>query len=142
MDEHDAEKRLWSHIECVYKDHESDRLKLGHLFLDLRLLYSERANSGGHRRTSGGHGEFERQIKARGFAPRTVRGWITDYEVSAGLRPPGEATAAKRKARRDNTKEYERGYRDGWAAAMAEVERLHGCAAKSVEKFAPGLAVQ
>jgi hypothetical protein len=74
---HDAEKRLWGEIEALHDGYMANRLELGKRFLQLQLLYSERSNYGGRRLS--GKGVFEEAIKARGFKPRTVRGWINDY---------------------------------------------------------------
>jgi hypothetical protein len=75
----DAAYRLWTAIELVRADLAAHRLQLGKLFLQLRNLYSDR-NSGGHRLTSS-HGTFESEIIQRGFKPRSVRQWITDFEA-------------------------------------------------------------
>jgi hypothetical protein len=110
MCKHDAATRLWTAVERAHGDFEVNRRALGKLFFQLKNLYSERANSAARRLTSG-HGIFQAEIKKRGFKPNRVREWICDYEVEAGLRPPAESTAAKRKARRVNSSaEYERGY--------------------------------
>lgn len=111
---HDAATRLWSEIGVAHTDFAKNKAKLGRLFYELRNLYSERANSGGRRLTSG-HGVFEQEIKARGFKPRRVREWVNDHEIAIGLRPPTQSTSAKRNARRQVTShsaEYERGCRD------------------------------
>jgi len=106
---HDAEKRILGDIERVRRNHQANRRELGRLFRDLQNLYSER-NSGGMRLTSG-HGQFEQKIKELGFNPRRVREWICDFEVEAGLRPPTESTASKRRTRRANSSaEFNRGY--------------------------------
>jgi len=111
---HDAAVRLWNEITVAHADFAKNKAKLGRLFFELRNLYSER-NSGGRRLTSG-HGQFEEEIKKRGFKPRRVREWVNDHEVAIGLRPPTESTAAKRKARRVHSGDHERGY----AAAMRD----------------------
>jgi hypothetical protein len=98
MSEHDAERRILGEMERVYKNYGANRLELGKLAIQLQNLYSER-NCGGGRRSSG-HGEFERELKARGFSPRRIRECIADYEVSIGVRPATESTSAKREARR------------------------------------------
>lgn len=94
----DAALRIWSEIEAVHRAFDSDRAQLGKLFWQLRALYSERANSGGSRLTSG-RGSFEREIRKRGFVPRRVREWVNDHEITIGLRPPAESTATKSHAR-------------------------------------------
>lgn len=116
----DASERLWAEIERVSQDFHANRLRLGRLFLDLRNLYSER-NSGG-RRLNLGHGTFEEEIRKRGFNPRRVREWIIDFEVSVRLRSPSESTAAKRKARRSNSAEYQRGYHDAIRQTHASLD--------------------
>ncbi len=93
----DAEQRLWNEIEKLHDSHRAATFLLGKKFLELKNLYSERANSGGHRLSSG-KGVFEKELKARGFKPRTVRGWINDFvAISTG---EGQTEAAKRAARR------------------------------------------
>jgi hypothetical protein len=67
----DAELRLWSEIETLRVRLDMNRLALGKAFLQLRNLYSER--SADNRRTSG-HGIFMRELKSRGFNPRTLNG--------------------------------------------------------------------
>src|ERR1700726_3056569 len=99
----DAMRRLWEDFTSASRDLTVNRLAVGKLGRDLRLLYSERSNSADRRRSSG-HGSFERELKDRGFKPNRIREMIVDYERSIGLRPPGESTAAKRKARRPPTK--------------------------------------
>ncbi len=94
MDAHDCEFRLWNEIGELHTRFTVDRLELGCRFLQLRNLYSERANSGGDRRS--GHGIFEREIRARGFKPRTVRTWIGDYLASE----TGAPTEAEKRAKR------------------------------------------
>jgi len=118
---HDAEIRLWNEIEQAVKMFTDDRYRLGKLCFQLQNLYSERGNSGGGRRASG-HGEFERQLLARGFKPRRVREWINDFLVSEGLLPATESTRAKRKARRSKSEEYQRGYRAAIRSTHASLE--------------------
>lgn len=120
MREHDPELRLWSEIEQARKTFDGNRLLLGKLFYELRNLYSER-NSGGGRLTSG-RGQFEEKIKERGYKPRRVREWINDYEVERGLRPAAESTAAKRKSRRSNSAEYQRGFNAAIRSTHAGIE--------------------
>src|SRR4051812_3534366 len=74
------EARLWSEIEALTPRTTANRLALGQRFHELRYLHSDR-NSGGYRLTSG-HGAFEQEIRKRGFKPRTVRGWIEDWEAA------------------------------------------------------------
>lgn len=107
---HDAAERIWLAIAEVRKAHSANRLFLGKLFWELRNLYSERSNSA-DRRLSSGHGTFQTEIVDRGYKPNRVREWIVDFEVASGLRPPAESTAAKRKARRQPSAEYSKGYR-------------------------------
>ena len=108
--EHDAATRLWTAVERAHEGLAVRRHELGKLFFQLKNLYSERANLAVRRLTSG-HGVFQAEIEKRGYKPNRVREWICDYEVEAGLRPPAESTAAKRKARRVNpSAAYERGY--------------------------------
>lgn len=113
MNRHDAEERIWADIERVSKSFQADRLQLGKLFYQLRSLYSERSNSAA-RRLSSGHGIFTAEVKKRGYKPNRVQEMLRDYEVSEGLRPPFESTAAKRKARRSNSAnaDYWRGFHD------------------------------
>jgi hypothetical protein len=109
--EHDAAVRLWTAVERAHEHFAANRRELGKLFFQLKNLYSERANNSAARRLTSGHGVFQIEIKKRGYKPNRVREWICDYEVEVGLRPPAEATAAKRKARRVNSSaEYGRGY--------------------------------
>ena len=106
----DAAARLWTSIELAHQNFAANRRELGKLFFQLRNLYSERANSAA-RRLSPGHGVFQAEIKRHGYRPNRVREWVNDHEVEIGLRPPAESTAAKRKARREPSAEYSRGYR-------------------------------
>lgn len=105
----DAAARLWGAIASAYKDLAANRYELGKLCRDLQNLFSERSHSAAGRRSSS-HGTFQAELLKRGYKPNRVREWIRDYEVEAGLRPPAESTAAKRRARRSNSAEYERGY--------------------------------
>jgi hypothetical protein len=125
---HDAADRLWSEIDAAHALLRVDRLQLGNLFLQLRNLYSDR-NSGGNRLSSG-HGTFEEEIRKRGYKPRRVREWITDYEVVEGLRPAAESTAAKREARRGRPQsaEYKRGFSAGQKSKTNIFEDLIGSA--------------
>lgn len=117
----DAAWRLWAAVDEAHKHFAANRRELGKLFWQLKNLYSERANSAARRLTSG-HGVFQAEIKKRGYRPNRVREWICDYEVEAGLRPPAESTASKRKARRSNSDEYQRGYRAAIASTHAALE--------------------
>lgn len=119
--EHDAEKRLWTDIERTRKSFDCDRLRLGKLFYQLRNLYSERGDTAA-RRLSSGHGVFQAEIVKRGFKPNRVREMINDWEVSEGLRAATESTAAKRKARRSNSAEYQRGYHDAIRSTHAALD--------------------
>lgn len=121
MSGHDAEQRLWADVDRVRESFDCDRLQLGKLFCELRNLYSERANSAA-RRLSSGHGIFQAEIVKRGFKPNRVREMIRDFEVSTGLRPTTESTAAKRKARRSNSAEYKRGYHDAIRSTHAALD--------------------
>jgi hypothetical protein len=87
-------EQLWLRVETL-RPGVSNRTALGAAFHELRQLYSDRT-SADVRRTCG-HGTFETEIVQRGYKPRTVRGWIEDYESAL----KGEqSSAAKRKARR------------------------------------------
>src|SRR5579862_3304556 len=124
----DAELRLWTAIEAIHRDIAADRLKLGKLFLQLRFLYSERSAGV---RLSSGPGTFEYEIKKRGFRPNRVREWITDYEVSAGLRSTDDSTSHKRAARRRRTTtsaEYQRGFNDGCLRTKGSEQDSHWAA--------------
>lgn len=127
----DAATRLWSEIEAVNADLALNRHLVGRLFLQLRNLYSERARSEPPGRLSSGHGTFEVEIKKRGFRPNRVREWIRDYEVAEGMRPASESTTAKRKARRDSSAEYRRGYREGQGVRSVWDEMFGTAEAKS-----------
>ena len=85
----------WVRIKELTPGTFANRLALGQCFHDLRSLYSDR-NSGGHRLTSA-HGGFEAEIIKRGYKPRTVRGWVADYEAALAGKP---SSAAKRRAHR------------------------------------------
>ena len=127
----DAAVRIWASIERANQHFTTHRRELGRLFFELKNLYSERANSAA-RRLSSGHGVFQAEIKQRGYKPNRVREWVNDHEVEIGLRPPTEATAAKRKARRQPSEEYSRGYR----AAMSDFPTAAGDVADPVAHFA------
>jgi hypothetical protein len=69
---------LWARVEELAPRTSKYRLVLGECFYRLRSLYS------GHQadvRRTFGRGVFEAEIVKRGFRPRTVRGWIEDYEA-------------------------------------------------------------
>jgi hypothetical protein len=85
---------LWSEIRELTPGTIENRLGLGERFYALRKLYSDREAD--VRRTLG-HGIFEQEIVKRGYRPRTVREWVSDYEASLTT---GYDSAAKRKARR------------------------------------------
>lgn len=120
---HDAEIRLWSEIESLHAHLHSDRLELGKRFLALRNLYSDR-NSGGQRLTSG-HGTFQFQIKARGYAVRTARSWIADYEASInGTKTQAQKRVDRRAAQAKNHRRACKG--SDWADLSKEIDRLSG----------------
>jgi hypothetical protein len=87
--------KIWAEVEALTPGSVANRLALGQRFHDLRAKYSDR-NFGGHRLTSG-HGTFEEEIRKRGYRPRSVREWISDYESALAGKP---LSAAKRKTRR------------------------------------------
>ncbi len=87
-------EQLWLRVETL-RPGVSNRTALGAAFHELRQLYSDRTPAD-VRRTSG-HGTFEAEIVQRGYKPRTVRGWIEDFESAHKGEP---SSAAKRKARR------------------------------------------
>jgi hypothetical protein len=123
----DAATRLWTAVEAAHKNFTANRRELGKLFFELKNLYSERGNSAAGRLSSG-HGVFESEIKLRGYKPNRVREMIVDYEVEEKLRPPTDSTREKRKARRSNSDEYQRGYEAGYAAGLAD----HACSTKQL----------
>jgi len=128
----DAAARLWASIERAQKNFSGHQRELGRLFYELRNLYSERANSAA-RRLASGHGVFQAEIIKRRYKPNRVREWIVDYEVSIGLRPPAESTAAKRKARRPYSRaEFDRGYQ----AAMDDFPTMAGDGSDPIAQFA------
>lgn len=93
----DAESRLWGEFDSLRGQIEQDRLALGRVLLDLKNLYSERANSG-DRRLTPGHGRFETELKARGFVPRRARELINDYEAARDGKPTESEKRASRRA--------------------------------------------
>ncbi|PYV73376.1 MAG: hypothetical protein DMG96_23280 [Acidobacteria bacterium] len=94
----DALAQIWQRIEELKPGTDSNRLALGQCFHELRSLYSDRQAD--VRRTLG-HGVFEDEIRKRGYKPRTVREWISDYEANL----TGEfSSAAKRRATRRRLK--------------------------------------
>lgn len=114
----DAAQRLWTAIEFVHRDLQQDRRELGKLFLQLKHLYSDR-NSGGVRLTSG-HGTFQQEIVKRGYKPRSVREWISDYEALSA-RYQGDTTSTsseKRKARRQREPRQSKTYYQGFSDAQ------------------------
>src|ERR1700680_3521391 len=94
---HDPAARLWTAVDLVHQDRASDGLKEGSLLLKLQNLYSERADSG-DRRPSSGHGVFVAELKKRGYDPRAARVLIFDYKAHRDGTP---GTAELRKARRE-----------------------------------------
>jgi hypothetical protein len=94
---HDPAARLWAAVDLVHLDRASDGLKEGGLLLQLQNLYSERADSG-DRRTSSGHGTFTVELKKRGYDVRHAHVLIFDYKARRDGRP---TTAELRKARRE-----------------------------------------
>jgi hypothetical protein len=85
---------LWARIDGLAPRTSKHRLMLGECFYELRSLYS--GHQADVRRTLG-RGVFEAEIIKRGFTPRTVREWISDFEANLNS---GPSCAAKRKARR------------------------------------------
>ena len=90
----EEEATLWTEIAALTPGTVTNRLALGQRFRELRRIFSDR-NSGGHRLTFG-HGVFEEEIRRRGYRPRTVRGWIQDFESAVAGKP---LSSEKRRAR-------------------------------------------
>lgn len=94
-DRADETTSLWYRFEELTPRTPANRLALGQCFHELRNHYSDR-NSGGVRLTIH-HGSFEEEIRKRGYKPRTVREWISDYDAALAGKP---LAAQRHKARR------------------------------------------
>jgi hypothetical protein len=96
---------LWSEIEAL-KRPGVRRFELGRRFFELRQKYSERERKSGGQSAVVGHGEFEAQCIARGWAPRTVRDLVTDFLIERQrmtdpyAEPWAKTSAEKRRERR------------------------------------------
>ncbi len=90
--------RQWMNIAAQTPGTKPNRAALGHAFSVLQKLYSQKS-IGGNRRLSG-RGVFEKECEARGYPPRTVRGWIADYEAILN----GTFTEAQKRAERTKGK--------------------------------------
>jgi hypothetical protein len=98
MNDQDRIADAWKQVDVVGGNLRQNRLELGQLFLRLRGLYSERSAD---IRRSSGHGVFEVECRLRGFAPRTVRDLINDFEIEwsvcTGHAKPGVKTSAQKR---------------------------------------------
>ena len=96
---------LWADIEAL-KRPSVRRFELGRRFFELRQKYSERERKSGGPSAAAGHGEFEAQCIARGWAPRTVRDLIADFQIERQrmadpyAEPWAKTSAEKRRERR------------------------------------------
>lgn len=97
----DKIEQLWYEIRELTPGTAENRLAMGERFHALRQLYSQK--SADVRRLSG-PGIFEQEIVNRGYRPRTVREWISDYEASVMF--GYHTSSAKRKARRQREKAF------------------------------------
>ena len=115
---------LWAEIESL-KRPGVRRFELGARLFALRQLYSER-----ERRKSGGlsaavgHGEFQKQCAARGFAPRTVRDLINDFTIehqrwTDPCAEPWARTSAEKRQEQRRTRRRSQGRANGVLAGFA-----------------------
>ena len=81
---------LTSEFINLLPNYDGCRLELGRIALELKPLYCR----------PGRHGGWSKFVKSQGKNVRTVDEWITDYEVSTGLRQPTEKKGRKGKATR------------------------------------------
>jgi hypothetical protein len=97
---HDCTVRLWGVAVAARTLGGQASLVEGKALLDLQNIYSERANSGENRRSSG-HGEYTAQLKANGYDPRRARELVFDYKAH---RDGGPSTAQIRQAKAEAAK--------------------------------------
>lgn len=113
---------LWQEVEAL-KRPGVRRYELGRRFFELRQKYSERERNNGGQSAAVGHGEFEAQCIARGWAPRSVRDLINDFLVERQRMtdpyadPWAKTSAEKRRERRGRA-----GTRRGNVAASKPVD--------------------
>jgi hypothetical protein len=93
--------KLWAEVKALTHGTAANRLALGQRFRELRAIYSDR-NFGGQRLTSA-HGSFEEEILKRGYRPRTVRGWIQDFEAALVGKPLSSDNRKRRRMRSSAT---------------------------------------
>jgi hypothetical protein len=81
---------LTSEFINLLPNYDGCRLELGRIARELKPLYCR----------PGRHGGWSSFVKSQGKVVRTVDEWITDYEVSIGLRQPTEKKGRKGNATR------------------------------------------